>query len=206
MGALCSKGPKQYANETEELRAWLKGHHVSSAKIDACLERSGIVNLKQLALYLRLQLPPLDYANEASLREHMRNEFGVWNWRADKMIKGLDIASALPLLCVRIVSVFSEAGSERSSCKAAKPSQAVGTLHAADCTCRQCASARAPMPHVVRPSCACRCAQVGRWPSEARGLDARPGAASSVRRGLLSGAAHIAIGEPRSGERSAVRI
>ena len=103
MGALCSKGPKQYANETEELRAWLKGHHVSSAKIDACLERSGIVNLKQLALYLRLQLPPLDYANEASLREHMRNEFGVWNWRADKMIKGLDIASALPLLCVRIV-------------------------------------------------------------------------------------------------------
>jgi hypothetical protein len=93
MGTLFSKRPKEYADGMEELRAWLKSHHISQKRVDAVLKKSGVANLSQLALWLRLQLPPLIYANKASLREHMRKDFGVWNWRADKMIRQLHIHS-----------------------------------------------------------------------------------------------------------------
>lgn len=96
--------------DASALRAWLRRQGVSAKRAAEVLHRSGCQTAEQLALYLRFQLPPLEFANGASVARHMRELFGVGASRGRAMIKELGVAGAarhslalLPCACAYVL-------------------------------------------------------------------------------------------------------
>lgn len=85
-------------HETTELEDWLRRKGVPKKKIDVLIMSSGCTDTTSLALYLRLQLPPLELANPGCIKEDMQALFGVSFGTARSMLKELDVQSAMQLL------------------------------------------------------------------------------------------------------------
>lgn len=77
-----------------ELMAWLRGHRLSQARATKLVQRSGCTSMDALALYLRFELPPLEYANKEAVAEEMREIFGVGMKRGFRMIEELGVRGA----------------------------------------------------------------------------------------------------------------
>ena len=81
-----------------EVTAWLRERGVSKRKARDFLQRSGAVTVDNLALYLRFQLPPLQFANIDCVNRDMWYLLGVTGKAARRIIVDLDILSAIPIL------------------------------------------------------------------------------------------------------------
>jgi hypothetical protein len=81
--------------DTQDLRRWLARHRVSDTKVAELLLKSGCSDIQGLALYLRFQLPPLDYANYDSVADHMKTLFGVGSRTGWRMVHELRVAGAV---------------------------------------------------------------------------------------------------------------
>lgn len=87
--------------DARALRQWLRRKGVSERKTTEVLHRSGCRTPEQLALYLRFQLPPLEFANDGSIADHMHTLFGVGARRGRAMISELRVAGARCASCLR---------------------------------------------------------------------------------------------------------
>ena len=77
-----------------EVTAWLRSRGVSKRAARDFLHRSGCITVDNVALYLRFQLPPLQYANVDSIQRDMWDLLGVTGSKARRIITDLDIVSA----------------------------------------------------------------------------------------------------------------
>lgn len=93
--------PKQRLgpDTTQPLQQWLRGHGVSARKTTEVLHKSGCRDTDGLALYLRFQLPPLEYAQPESIDQHMHKLFGVGSRRGRKMVRELNVQGARLFAC-----------------------------------------------------------------------------------------------------------
>lgn len=82
------------AGASKELEAWLVKHGAKRRKARAVLHKAGCTDAQSLALFLRLQLPPLDGANNASLRDHFDDLFGCGLKSGRRIIAELGVAGA----------------------------------------------------------------------------------------------------------------
>jgi hypothetical protein len=79
---------------TTALLKWLAARGTPKRKARQFLMKSGCDSLESMALYLRFQLPPLQYANEDCVNAEMMELFGVGPKNARRIIVDLDVASA----------------------------------------------------------------------------------------------------------------
>ena len=84
---------------TTALLKWLGNHGVGKRKARQFLIRSGCDSLESMAIFLRFQLPPLEYANEDCVNIDMHTMFGVNPRNARRIITDLDVIRTLPLVC-----------------------------------------------------------------------------------------------------------
>ena len=78
----------------QELVRLLRAHGASDRHIRTALHHSGCEDKATFALFLRLHLPPAEYANRDSVKEHMRSLLGVSGRRAQKLISALQVDGA----------------------------------------------------------------------------------------------------------------
>ena len=76
--------------------AWLQERGVRPHNAATFLRRSGCVTVADVALYLRLQLPPLQFANGDGINDEMRVQLGVAGRAAQRIISDLNIAGENP--------------------------------------------------------------------------------------------------------------
>lgn len=79
-----------------EVTAWLRERGVSKRKARDFLRRSGCITVDNVALYLRFQLPPLQFANIDCVNRDMWSLLGVSGKNARRIIVDLDITSTPP--------------------------------------------------------------------------------------------------------------
>eukprot|EP00892_Ulva_mutabilis_P006100 jgi/Ulvmu1/3862/UM018_0081.1 len=80
-----------------EVTAWLRERGVSKGKAREFLRRSGCTSVDGVALYLRFQLPPLQFANVDCINEDMNELMGVTHGKARRIIQDLDIMNCINL-------------------------------------------------------------------------------------------------------------
>lgn len=80
---------------TTALLKWLGNHGVGKRKARQFLIRSGCDSLESMAIFLRFQLPPLEFANEDCVNVDMHNMFGVNPRNAKRIIVDLDVVRTL---------------------------------------------------------------------------------------------------------------
>ena len=73
---------------------WLRAHGVAASKARTFMRSSGCKSIDNIALYLRFQLPPLQFANDDGIDDEMRVQLGVTGRAAHRIISDLNIASA----------------------------------------------------------------------------------------------------------------
>lgn len=73
---------------------WLRARGVAAAKARTFMSSSGCKSIDNIALYLRFQLPPLQFANDDGIDDEMRVQLGVTGRAAHRIISDLNIASA----------------------------------------------------------------------------------------------------------------
>eukprot|EP00892_Ulva_mutabilis_P012255 jgi/Ulvmu1/9401/UM051_0029.1 len=83
--------------DTRDVGTWLAKRGVSKKNIEKFLDESGCTTLDNMALYLRLQLSPLDLANTDCVNIEMAEIMGVTGKRARAIIKDLNVFGALDL-------------------------------------------------------------------------------------------------------------
>jgi hypothetical protein len=76
-----------------DLEAWLARKGVRATKVREVMHISGCMDLD--SLWLRVQLPPLAYANDDAVVQHMWELFGVRKKVAWQIIDELDVSGAL---------------------------------------------------------------------------------------------------------------
>lgn len=76
------------------LVAFLRKQRISKRKIAVVLDLSGCTSKRGFALFLRLHLPPLAFANQSSVHEHMHRLLGVEGRKANRLIEELRVAGA----------------------------------------------------------------------------------------------------------------
>lgn len=79
-----------------EVTAWLRARGVSKGGARSFLRRSGCTTVDNVALYLRFQLPPLQFANTDCVNRDMWDLLGVTAGNARRIISDLDIMRAPP--------------------------------------------------------------------------------------------------------------
>lgn len=97
--------------DIKDTAAWLSRHGVAKKHIKAFLETSGCTSLDSMALYLRLQLSPLDLANTDCINLEMSDMMGVTGKRAKKIIKDLNVFGETPDL-FRVPSIHRWIGTD----------------------------------------------------------------------------------------------
>jgi hypothetical protein len=73
------------------LHTWLAQHGVRKHKSKLFLAASGCRTVKDLALYLRFQLPPLRLADRASIATELHELLGVGSHSAHRIVADLNI-------------------------------------------------------------------------------------------------------------------
>lgn len=79
-----------------EAVAWLMERGVAAAHAAAFRHRSGCDTVSDVALFLRFQLPPLEYANADCIHNDMLELLGVPPSTAQRIVSDLDIMRAPP--------------------------------------------------------------------------------------------------------------
>lgn len=95
-GVIADTMPPRKDKELKDSAAWLTRHGVAKKRVKAFLETSGCTSLDSVALYLRLQLSPLDLANTDCINLEMSELMGVTGKRARKIIKDLNVFGTTP--------------------------------------------------------------------------------------------------------------
>lgn len=93
--------PARKNSDTRDVVAWLARRGVSKKNIQKFLDTSGCKTVDNVALYLRLQLSPLDLANTDCVNLEMADIMGVTGKRARNIIKDLNVFGATPPLQIR---------------------------------------------------------------------------------------------------------
>lgn len=88
--------PSRKDREMRDTAGWLARHGVSKQNIKKFMEVSGCTSLDSMALYLRLQLSPLDLANTDCINLEMYEVMGVTGRKASKIIKDLNVFGVTP--------------------------------------------------------------------------------------------------------------
>lgn len=88
--------PPRKDKDLKDSAAWLIRHGVSKKHVKQFLETSGCTSLESMALYLRLELSPLDLANTDCINLEMSELMGVTGKRARKIIKDLNVFGTTP--------------------------------------------------------------------------------------------------------------
>lgn len=91
-----AQGPRRGRGAEGASVAWLCERGVAESRARDFLRRSGCVTVADVALYLRLQLPPLQFANGDGINDEMRVQLGVAGRAAQRIISDLNIAGENP--------------------------------------------------------------------------------------------------------------
>jgi hypothetical protein len=87
------KGLDSGIEDSQTFRCLL-AHGVSQRKATVFLERVRCVTEKELSLFLRFQLPPLEYANDDAVNRDMSALLGVCGRKALRLLQHLDVFGA----------------------------------------------------------------------------------------------------------------
>jgi hypothetical protein len=90
------RGERPLPRAGAKVMAWLRERGVRQKAAERFLQESGCETIQDLAVFLRVKLAPLDYANVDSVNAEMRDILGVNGSQAYRIIKDIDLASAFP--------------------------------------------------------------------------------------------------------------
>ena len=93
-GNYAIRGERPAPVPDSEAVAWLLSRGVKQRAAELFLEQSGCETIADVAVFLRVQLAPLAYANVDSINSEMRELLGVNGANAFRIIKDIDVASA----------------------------------------------------------------------------------------------------------------
>lgn len=88
------RGDRPAPSLGSKVMLWLKERGVKQRAAEAFLRESGCETVQDLAVYLRVKLAPLDYANVDSINWEMRDMLGVNGSQAFQIISDIDVPSA----------------------------------------------------------------------------------------------------------------
>lgn len=77
-----------------EVHAWLLRHEVKPDRATAFLQHCRCTDLAQLALFVRVQLPPLAFANQDAVAAELRRTFGINSKQAKFFLQDLSVDGA----------------------------------------------------------------------------------------------------------------
>lgn len=97
LGNIVIKAKQQQERCSEAVVTWLLEHGVTRAAAVRFLLVSGCSSIHGVAVYLRMQLPPLQLANTACVDKEMNALLGVTGDRARKIIKDVDVLGMAPV-------------------------------------------------------------------------------------------------------------
>ena len=91
--------PLLASDEEIDVQAWLTQHGVSKRKAEQFLDRAPCRSLRTLAVYLRLQVPPLEYANTDSINTEMLALLGLRGKGARSLLNEAGLQGAAAKRC-----------------------------------------------------------------------------------------------------------
>jgi hypothetical protein len=100
------RGERPLPKAGTKVMAWLRERGVRQKAAEKFLQESGCETIQDLAVFLRVKLAPLDYANVDSVNAEMRDILGVNGSRAFRIIKDIDLASKFQApLCSSVIMI-----------------------------------------------------------------------------------------------------
>jgi hypothetical protein len=98
------RGERPAPKPGSKVMGWLKERGVRQRAAERLLQESGCQTIQDLAVFLRVKLAPLNYANVDSINDEMRDLLGVSGARAFKIIKDINVAGT----CSSIISTCAQ--------------------------------------------------------------------------------------------------